>query len=1221
MKQPIRNRLLSLLLVFLLLVSMMPAALAGEDDEGGGTSTEEYTLTSVTIDPGSVALKVGQTQALSATVTLTKTNDNSTVEITSTSDTKLPQGYSLSAVWNIPNDRGDEATVTAESDSLKATLKALKTPETQETTDLTAQVTVTLKKDNTVSGESKTAECTVDISPTDPAGITVAPDTLELKPGDTSQLRATVTPTTADQTVTWNSDDPAIATVDGKGLVTGKAAGVTRVSGTSKAGDVDYCDVTVQGIVLEKKELTLKEGENTLLKHTVYGPSIEKNRVEWTSDNPAVAKVESGYIYPLSEGTANITATVTGTTYSETCKITVERNVATPVTPSPINPGTALCFKNLTSELQNRCTTVLKKDLQYLSGLSVSTKEGTLYYKYRSDDDTGRGISPTDTFYLSGSAPKGDLYPTASTGRDVLDEVFFVPQPGFSGTATISYTGYAGNMEFFQGTIEVTVNEVDHLTYTAAAGVPLQFRAEDFNNVCLNTTGRNLKNVVFTLPDSSRGTLYRNYISATSPGIAVREGDALQYTGTPNLSDVYFVPAVGYDGTVILSYTATDVNGQTFRSRVEISLTPAAGSGDINYTVSQGGTVTLALQDFKNLCKDFTGGVLDYVRFTLPEASQGTLYFDYTSASKPGTAVTENQSYYADGSPSLGKITFAASSSGAGVCAIPFTGWDTKGNNFSGQVEIAIRISGAGDIRYTANSKGEADFKASDFNDLCKDLTGESLNYVQFTLPASGQGTLYLNYTNSNSTKVTAGQKYYRSSTPSVGKITFVAASGFTGAASIPFTGWSTGGGSFTGTVEVQVDEVTSGSLSYTVRQGKSVTFGAGDFNSYCREETGQDLRYVRFTLPAVSQGTLYYDYTDASSKKVTASQSYYRTSSPYLDRVTFVPAAYLGTVTVYFDGWSTGGKTFSGAVKITVEENPDAVITYNSAYAPVRFRAADFLKACQAQGVADVTSVTFTPPGSTWGRLYYQYTAPLQYSSEVRASTSYYLTGSPSLSDITFVPKAGRQGTVTIAYVATGSSGKTCAGTVRIVLQPSTYSQYFTDMGSHSWAAAAVDYLYENNITTGTGSGRYQPASAMSRGDFMVMVVRAFGLTSSGGSSFPDVPQGAYYADAVATAKALGIATGYEDGTFKPGNTLSRQEAMVFLQRAFQAAGWYIGDGSQSTLDLYPDGDQVAGYARGAVAAMVEWGILYGKDGLLDPWGALTRAEMAVLLHRALTL
>ena len=165
------------------------------------------------------------------------------------------------------------------------------------------------------------------------------------------------------------------------------------------------------------------------------------------------------------------------------------------------------------------------------------------------------------------------------------------------------------------------------------------------------------------------------------------------------------------------------------------------------------------------------------------------------------------------------------------------------------------------------------------------------------------------------------------------------------------------------------------------------------------------------------------------------------------------------------------------------------------------------------------------------------------------------------------------------------------------------------------------MDYLYENGISTGTGNGRYQPAAAMTRGDFMVMLVRGLSLSATG-DNFPDVPADSYYAQAVATAKALGIAGGYEDGTFRPRNTLSRQEAMVFLQRALQAAGWYLGDGSEATLALFPDGGQVAGFARGAVAAMVERGILYGSSGgKLNPRGSLTRAEMAVLLHRSLTL
>lgn len=731
MKRTIKKKIVSLILALTMGVSLVPPTFAAGDQQGDDEGQQSEKI-EVTLTSDKSEIKVTETAQLTATVTGTGA-DTAEVEWTSSNN------QVIAIKTPVSEEKNDSKTHTRTVVAISAG---------------TATITVTVRAKD---GEKATATYTIKATTSEVTGIQLNKTDISLDVGASDVLMATLQPVTAEASITWSVENEKIATIEENGdtvTVKGMSTGQTKV--TAQAGNLQVsCTVYVKGIVLQA-DTTMKVDDSLQLKWTPYGLGNSPN-ISWSSDNPAVVQVTTGgYCYALKEGKAKITAQVEGFSYKDDCVITVKTNTAAVIVPDEnIVPGETLCFKDIKTDLSNRCSTVLGEGLEYISGLSVSTKEGTLYYKYRSDDDTGRGIAPSDTFYLN---------PTAS--RDDLAEVYFLPQPGFSGTATISYTGYAGALSFFQGTIQVEVEEVDHLTYTAAAGVPLQFRAEDFNNVCLNTTGRNLKNVVFTLPDSSRGTLYRNYISATNPGIAVREGDALQYTGTPNLSDVYFVPAVGYDGTVILSYTATDVNGQTFRSRVEIKLTPAAGSGDINYTVSQGGTVSLALQDFKNLCKDFTGGVLDYVRFTLPEASQGTLYFDYTSASKPGTAVTASQNYYANGSPSLGKITFAASASGAGVAAIPFTGWDTQGNNFSGQVEIAIRISGAGDIRYTANSKGEAAFKASDFNDLCKELTGDTLNYVQFTLPASGQGTLYLNYTNSNSTKVTAGQKYYRSTTP-----------------------------------------------------------------------------------------------------------------------------------------------------------------------------------------------------------------------------------------------------------------------------------------------------------------------------------------------------------------------------------------------------------------------------------------------------------------------
>lgn len=1176
MKQKFGKRVTALFLALALSVSVMPAAFAGDQDTGDLT---------VTVKPSSLSLETGD-------------HKDVTVEISGTG------AEQAEIAWTSENSK--IATVQPSSVNKKiATVTAIGVGKTKVT------VTVTKKDDG---GEQK-ASCEVTVSAPDVEDIRLSQTNVALDKGKTEQLSVIFIPSTASAPVTWRSGDDSVAKVDQTGLVTGVDTGRTMIYATVGSREIS-CQVDVRGILINDPPATLKVGEIYSLKYATYGLGDDPG-VSWESSDPDVVRVAvGGYCYALKEGTATIKAKVDGFSYEDTCNIKVKTNTAAVITPpGQFVAGAPLRFADITGEFQNRCSTVLDQSLQYISGLSVDdTRQGTLYYQYRSADDTGRGIAPSDTFYLN-----------ASTGQAVLDEVYFLPKPGFSGTATIRYTGYAGALSFFSGTIEVPVKEQQHLTYTASAGEPLQFRGDDFNTICNGTTGRNLKHVRFSLPDASRGALYRNYISPENPGIAVRDTDTFQYRGAPALSDLCFVPAVGYEGTVTLSYTATDVNGQTFRSRVEIQVKAQRPSGDVNYTVSQGGTVTLNKEDFTALCKDFTGGTLDYIRFMdLPPASQGTLYHDYSSASRPGAAVTTSQSYYASGSPRINKVTFAAADTGAGVVAIPFQGWDTRGNNFSGQVEISIRVSSAGDLRYTADRRGEAVFDGADFNTLCKDLTGKSLHYVQFSLPAASQGTLYRDRTGSSSgSKVSASQKFYYSGSPNLDKVTFVAASGFSGTASVSFTGWNQDGTTFTGVVSIQVRDSSGDGdpVTYTLRQGKSVTFDDGPFQSLCREETGQDLREVRFALPAAAWGTLYYDYKDGSGTKVTADRSYYRSRSPYLDRVSFVSEGKTGTFSIPFDGWSTGGETFAGSIRITVEENPDGTIAYTTSSAPVRFQPSDFLRACREQGLSEVASVSFTPPASNWGQLYYQYTGPLHYTSSVRPATAYRLTGSPALADISFVPKAETRGTVRIPYVATGTNGKTCAGTVQITLQPNTTSQHFTDLGRYSWAAAAVDYLYENGISTGTGNGRYQPAAAMTRGDFMVMLVRGLSLSATG-DNFPDVPADSYYAQAVATAKALGIAGGYEDGTFRPRNTLSRQEAMVFLQRALQAAGWYLGDGSEATLALFPDGGQVAGFARGAVAAMVERGILYGSSGgKLNPRGSLTRAEMAVLLHRSLTL
>ena len=1180
-----KQRILALLLSLVMLASLTPAALASVELPDAEAAP---TLTSVTLNPDHADLLDGQT------VTLTAILSGENVD-------QLPD---ISVTWSFEHNIPERVQIVERDDSkYTIVLRAVGTAETTESEPVTVVVTV-------ASGDTRVTDtCDITVSPAEPAGITVRPTETEILPGNSEKLTATVTPSTADQTVTWTSSDPDIATVDENGNVTaGQTPGEAVITATSAAGYTDECTVTVPGIILPETH-TARERENVNLPIEAYGEAVklavDRNNVQWSSSNDAVVRVVSGYLYPVAAGTATVTATVSagGRSYTDTCEITVERSTADIITAS-VGASEPLPFSGIRSRLQAQCTSVLGASLSYVSGLSVPTDQGTLYYGYRSEGDTGLGIGTGERYYVS-----------PGLSQNGLDDVYFVPKPDFSGTAEITYMGYTASNAFFQGTIEVTVAEAEDVSYNAA-GKPVQFNVDDFNRMCRSRLGGNLSAVSFSQPDSGRGALYYQYISEESPGTLVEEDTRYRSNGTPALSSVYFVPAAGSSGEVVIPYTAYDVNGNTYRGRVTIRMSASTGSGDINYTVAQGGTVTFDDDDFNDLCRSLTGYALDYVQFTPPAASEGTLTYD------GGSAVSASDSYYNNSSPYLRRVRFAAAGSFAGAVSIPFTGWDTRGNRFSGTVEIAVGSSGTGDIRYTVYGGGYVTLDDADFNTLCRDLTDSSLSWIQFSdLPSGSQGDLVYNYDSGDGdfdNRVTESRRYYRSSSPRIDRITFLPDDGFTGSVTLPFDGRSASGESFSGSVVIGVDDGPD-DIVYSAGYGESVSFDAADFDDLCRAYTGDGLRSVRFTLPSSSAGALYYD----GNTQVSASRDYGYSSAPYLDRVEFRPASgFAGTVEIAFTGRSTGGETFRGAVTVTVEEPAGATpIVYSTTHAPVTFSAQDFVRACEARGLGSLQSVRFTPPSASAGRLYFQYDGPMSNSSEVRSGTSYYPLQSPNIGDVTFVPKAGYQGTVTIAYSATDSRGNEYQGQVRVTVQPNTTSSYFNDLGSYGWATAYIDLLYEYGVVTGSGNGAFTPYDPISRGDFMLMLCRALDLSATG-ESFPDVPEDSYFAAAIETARSMGIANGYSDGGFHPYDPVTRQDAMVFLQRALQAAGWSLSGGSSSSLSVFPDGGDVIDYAQSAMAVMVEYGVITGTSaGTLNPYGQLSRAEMAVVLARVLTL
>ena len=227
----------------------------------------------------------------------------------------------------------------------------------------------------------------------------------------------------------------------------------------------------------------------------------------------------------------------------------------------------------------------------------------------------------------------------------------------------------------------------------------------------------------------------------------------------------------------------------------------------------------------------------------------------------------------------------------------------------------------------------------------------------------------------------------------------------------------------------------------------------------------------------------------------------------------------------------------------------------------------------------------------------------------------------SPLLANLTFIPKAGYQGTVKIPYTATNTTGGTYTGEVQIAVEPSAISKYFTDLsGQGAATVAAVDFLYSQGVVNGVREGQYAPASNIRRGDFCLMLYRAFQFDSDGTTAgFRDVPDSAYYAQAINVLRSQGIVMGIGGNTFQPNASISRQDAALMVQRTLKAAGLKANDGTAEDLAGYGDAASVDAYARGAVTCLLQQGILPTNGSSISPRANLTRAAMAVLLHRAM--
>ena len=175
-----------------------------------------------------------------------------------------------------------------------------------------------------------------------------------------------------------------------------------------------------------------------------------------------------------------------------------------------------------------------------------------------------------------------------------------------------------------------------------------------------------------------------------------------------------------------------------------------------------------------------------------------------------------------------------------------------------------------------------------------------------------------------------------------------------------------------------------------------------------------------------------------------------------------------------------------------------------------------------------------------------------------------------------------------------------------------------FADSKGH-WAESAINDMGSRMIVSGVSASSFEPDRSITRAEFSAVLVRALGLAPGKGiTDFTDVDSSKWYAGYIETAYAYGIITGYDAKSFRPGNFITREQAMTMIARAMKITELKFE--TSSDLASFKDVSEISPYALDSVTACVSSGLVNGRDGdHIAPKAGITRAEIAVIVQRLL--
>lgn len=201
-------------------------------------------------------------------------------------------------------------------------------------------------------------------------------------------------------------------------------------------------------------------------------------------------------------------------------------------------------------------------------------------------------------------------------------------------------------------------------------------------------------------------------------------------------------------------------------------------------------------------------------------------------------------------------------------------------------------------------------------------------------------------------------------------------------------------------------------------------------------------------------------------------------------------------------------------------------------------------------------------------------------------------------------------------------ATGEVTFTTTHFSLYAVGYNQvFFSDVAANAWYQKAVAFIAAREITKGTGAGKFSPEALLTRGEFIVLLMRAYGIEPDDKPSdnFADAGN-TYYTGYLAEAKRQGISNGVGNNLYAPEKAITRQEMFTLLYNFLKVSNRLPQGESIKTLLSFADGGSVAPWAEEAMSYLVKSGTISGSDGKIYPGDTSSRAEMAQVLYNLLS-